>query len=243
MSSYSVIEYLGATSDSKCGYCKSPEQKSNTHGFWAHSLTVDDYLALINRNWRRSGQYCYIPKNSDTCCPMYTIKSDAMNFKLNKSHKKILKKMNKFLRDGVKVKNRSHEPNGINSSEEPKPSKDHTSDVDMKNISLNSIEGEQSVINESSSKQQLKKKEKVVISNEAVVVNKIIEKPSNPKKAKFIRIERKKAKLAAKGLTLNDVQLKKRGFPEKSLEDFLLEEPVGGKHRLEVREESFSDEI
>lgn len=41
---------------------------------WAHSLTVQDYQALIDRGWRRSGSYCYKPLNDETCCPMYTIK-------------------------------------------------------------------------------------------------------------------------------------------------------------------------
>ncbi len=37
-----------------------------------------------------------------TCCPQYSIKCDAVNFKLSKSHKKVLKRVNKFLSSGVK---------------------------------------------------------------------------------------------------------------------------------------------
>lgn len=233
-SNFSIVEYLGETNESKCGYCKSPDG-SNSHGFWAHKLNTTDYQALINRNWRRSGSYCYIPKNADTCCPMYTIKSDAINFKLSKNHKKVLKRMNKYLRDGIKDKERSHGSVRSN-AEEPKPSKEHT-DVDMKNISVTSIEGERSGLQVSSPKrdQQPKKKENVETPKNELLPDKSSEKPSNPKKAKLIRLERKKAKLAAKGLTLEDVQPKKVKCPQKSLEDFLLEEPVDGKHRLEVR--------
>lgn len=37
-----------------------------------------------------------------TCCPHYTIKQDALNFKISKSHKKIIKQFNKFLIHGKK---------------------------------------------------------------------------------------------------------------------------------------------
>lgn len=64
---------------------------------WAEMLTVEDYQNLIDRGWRRSGKYCYKPVMDITCCPLYTIKCEALNFKISKSQKKILKKVNKFL--------------------------------------------------------------------------------------------------------------------------------------------------
>ncbi|XP_071987140.1 arginyl-tRNA--protein transferase 1 isoform X5 [Engystomops pustulosus] len=67
---------------------------------WAHSLTVQDYQDLIDRGWRRSGKYVYKPLMSQTCCPQYTIRLSAVNYQLNKSHKKVLKKMQRFLQDG-----------------------------------------------------------------------------------------------------------------------------------------------
>lgn len=238
MSSYSIIEYCGESSDGKCGYCKKTG-RYNSHGFWAHSLNVTDYQGLINRNWRRSGQYCYRPKNADTCCPMYTIKCDVMNFKLNKSHKKILKRMNKFLRDGIKDNNREREHDSrVTEDQEPKPSKAR-SELKIDGINVASLQpGNNIKVNE------LKTKKK---SNDAVD-GQVQEKktsvaslasdcdhPCNPKKAKLIRLERKKEKLAAKGMTLDDARPKKAGNCEKSLEEFLAEEPSDGKHRLEVK--------
>lgn len=67
---------------------------------WAHSLTVEDYQDLIDRGWRRSGRYCYKPTMQVTCCPMYTIKCAALEFKLTKSQKKVLKRVHKFLVHG-----------------------------------------------------------------------------------------------------------------------------------------------
>lgn len=69
-------------------------------GMHAYRLSCEDYQELIDRGWRRCGNYCYKPQNDISCCPCYTIKCDAQEFKLSKSHKRILRRMNKFLRDG-----------------------------------------------------------------------------------------------------------------------------------------------
>ena len=45
---------------------------------------------------------------------MYTIKCDVLDFELNKSHKKIIKRMNKFLKEGIHDKN----PQGSESNSE-----------------------------------------------------------------------------------------------------------------------------
>lgn len=237
MSSYSIIEYCGESNDGKCGYCKQTG-RYNSHGFWAHTLNVNDYQALINRNWRRSGQYCYRPKNADTCCPMYTIKCDAMSFKLNKSHKKILKRMSKFLRDGIKDNSHDQQRDArVTEGQEPQPSKAPSAvkidDINVASIQPNDIEANELKAKTESSdavdgQVQEKKKSAASLASDC-------DRPSNPKKAKLIRLERKKEKLAAKGLTLADVPPKKAAHSEKSLEEFLAEEPTDGKHRLEVR--------
>lgn len=229
MANYSIVEYLGESNDGKCGYCKTTG-RYNSHGFWAHTLNVDDYQSLINRNWRRSGQYCYLPKNADTCCPMYTIKSDAMTFKLNKSHKKILKRMKKFLRDGIKDKNIGHDDDeGSSEAQEPKPSKE-PSNIQIHDINVSSI---QPKINP---KVNLPAKVAKPVQEKTESLQSESDKPSNPKKAKLIRLERKIEKLAAKGQTLDDVHPKRAANAEKTLEDFLAEEStIDGKHRLEVK--------
>ncbi|XP_020290238.1 arginyl-tRNA--protein transferase 1 isoform X3 [Pseudomyrmex gracilis] len=94
----SIVEYYAEHEGYKCGYCKSPDTNVS-HGLWAHVLTVQDYQCLIDRGWRRSGCYCYKPTMNQTCCPQYTIKCEALDFKISKSQKKILKRMSKFLRN------------------------------------------------------------------------------------------------------------------------------------------------
>lgn len=43
-------------------------------GMWLYYLTVGDYQNLIDRGWRRSGNYGYKPIAHDACCPLYTIR-------------------------------------------------------------------------------------------------------------------------------------------------------------------------
>ncbi|KAK7865883.1 hypothetical protein R5R35_003994 [Gryllus longicercus] len=93
---YSIVEYYAEHERYRCGYCKSIDT-NYSHGMWAHSMTVQDYQDLIDRGWRRSGRYCYKPTMHVTCCPMYTIKCAALDFKLTKSQKKVLKRFHRFL--------------------------------------------------------------------------------------------------------------------------------------------------
>ncbi|XP_074855857.1 arginyl-tRNA--protein transferase 1 isoform X8 [Carettochelys insculpta] len=95
----SVVEYAGRKEGYRCGYCASAQGKVST-GMWAHSMTVQDYQDLIDRGWRRSGKYVYKPIMNQTCCPQYTIRCQSLHFQPSKSHKKVLKKMLKFLAEG-----------------------------------------------------------------------------------------------------------------------------------------------
>ncbi|XP_015202277.2 arginyl-tRNA--protein transferase 1 isoform X5 [Lepisosteus oculatus] len=98
-SSYTIVEYFGGDDGYRCGYCKN-EHGNFSHGMWSHTMTVQDYQDLIDRGWRRSGKYVYKPIMNKTCCPQYTIRCHALHFQPSKTHKKILKKMNKFLSKG-----------------------------------------------------------------------------------------------------------------------------------------------
>uniref|UniRef100_A0A0A1XHU7 Arginyl-tRNA--protein transferase 1 n=1 Tax=Zeugodacus cucurbitae TaxID=28588 RepID=A0A0A1XHU7_ZEUCU len=99
---FTINQYF-SKQNGRCGYCKGLKT-SVSHGMHSYTMFPQDYQELIDRGWRRSGLYCYKPLNNETCCPCYTIKCDALEFKLNKSHKKILKRMTRFLRDGKKDK-------------------------------------------------------------------------------------------------------------------------------------------
>ncbi|XP_049592294.1 arginyl-tRNA--protein transferase 1 isoform X5 [Syngnathus scovelli] len=97
---YTIVEYFGGEDGYRCGYCKN-EKGNFSHGMWSHSMTVQDYQDLIDRGWRRSGKYVYKPIMNKTCCPQYPIRCHTVKFKPSKSHKKILKKFNKYICKGV----------------------------------------------------------------------------------------------------------------------------------------------
>ncbi|XP_075279977.1 arginyl-tRNA--protein transferase 1 isoform X7 [Opisthocomus hoazin] len=103
-----VVEYRGWKEGYRCGYCASEGGKVSA-GMWAHSMTVQDYQDLIDRGWRRSGKYVYKPIMNQTCCPQYTIRCQALHFQSSKSHKKVLKKMLKFISKGDVLKVASEE--------------------------------------------------------------------------------------------------------------------------------------
>ncbi|XP_006813302.1 arginyl-tRNA--protein transferase 1-like [Saccoglossus kowalevskii] len=92
----SVVEYFTEHDGHRCGYCGSKDS-NYSRGMWAHSLTCEDYEDLIDRGCRRSGKYVYKPTMDTMCCPSYTIRHKALEFKISKSQKKVLKKVTKYL--------------------------------------------------------------------------------------------------------------------------------------------------
>lgn len=227
----SIIEYFGPSNDGKCGYCKKTGNY-NSSGFWAHSLTCQDYQDMINRNWRRSGQYCYKPDNKNTCCVMYTIKCDSSNFNMTKSQKKVMKRMNAFLKDGTKKKGTNSSHRMIEESiSENIDSKKPKEDIKIENIEIESQSDELRTASVKNEKPESSKK-----SDEEVIK---VKKELKPMKAKAMRIERLKQKLESKGLTLKDAKQRKVKNAKKSIEDFLKDEPKNGKHKLEVSYDKF----
>ena len=57
----------------------------------------------------RSGKYSYKPTMHVTCCPHYTIKQKALEFKMSKSQKKAIKRVNNYLNYGKRSGNSEEE--------------------------------------------------------------------------------------------------------------------------------------
>lgn len=247
---FSIVEYCGEHSSYQCGYCKQ-SSSCHSYGMWAHKLSCLDYQELIDRGWRRSGCYCYKPMMDVTCCPSYTIKCDAMNFRLNKSHKKIIKRMHKFLRDGKQeptertILSNSDETASQDTSThehmevpcvQPKPL-----DASLMGL-LTSANDEHHPVGDAEGgtsglhNPNLPETLNVSLHSSDSNVN------NQPKKAKVLRIERKREKLQKKGLSEEAIEqmMKPSGKQnqEKMLEDFLAECPQENetpKHRLQVK--------
>ncbi|KAG5668714.1 hypothetical protein PVAND_016642 [Polypedilum vanderplanki] len=175
MSSTSIVFYNGLCDDGKCGHCKQTGNRMAYH-LYTNKITVEDYQSLLDKNWARSGKAFYLPRNKNNCCTKYQIKCDAVDFKISKSQKKVIKNFNTFLR-GQRMTNKEKEI------------------------------------------------EKIQIFNK---------KAQKPSKKKFKRVERKKEKILAKGISLENWTRKYQN-KEKYLEDLLSEEPTDGKHQFEVK--------
>nr|CAI5853599.1 unnamed protein product [Callosobruchus analis] len=255
LSGKSLVQWFDEIEKHKCGYCKSPDG-SISIGMWADTLTVEDYQNLIDRGWRRSGKYCYKPTMDETCCPQYTIKCDVQNFSLSKSQKKVIKKFNKFVQDGI-LNKKDRDTSNMEGEDNVQ---EHLIDFkkDIAPINIGAVEG--SNIQESENTSNIDIKDSPKPNNSKVEPNIIptSEPPSDQKhksnssigkscmdqsrppskKAKILRLERKKEKLMKKGLILEE----KVPEPPKSIEQFIEEIPDNVKGKLKIKLHRMSKE-
>ncbi|KAN0064434.1 Arginyl-tRNA--protein transferase 1 [Thecaphora frezii] len=92
----SILSPVGYSS-STCGYCTPPSsgrrsstKSSRTYGLWAHRLSPYHYQQLVDRGWRRSGDYLYKPDLARTCCPQIPIRLDVAAFRPGKGQRRAL---------------------------------------------------------------------------------------------------------------------------------------------------------
>ncbi|KAL3881818.1 hypothetical protein ACJMK2_028210 [Sinanodonta woodiana] len=217
----SIVEYFSEHERYRCGYCGNTDT-NYSHGMWAHALTVQDYQDLIDRGWRRSGKYCYKPSMVITCCPQYTIRCEALNFKLSTSQKKVIKRMNRYLIHGIKSgetadlkaevsinedksktqkpseerKQAGKLPSDAENNNQSEGTSEQTNDIDNINAAENKIETAKGVASSLSGKEKAEKKIKSVAGPD----------PTKPpcKKAKEMRLERRKQKLQQKVESVKD---------------------------------------
>lgn len=233
MSERSLVEYFAEHENYHCGYCNSPDS-NNSHGMWAHILTVQDYQDLIDRGWRRSGKFCYKPTMEQICCPLYTVRCHATNFQLSKSQKKVIKRVNRYLIHGI----------GANPDKKESCCKEDFEDnnVDCEVDDSSVMAANESEVNESSSMSTVcRAKRKPPKPGTGADPN----KPA-PRKAKEIRMEKKKQKLNQQQSTstsespatppLANISQQKQS-QGKTLEEH-LDEPQKAKkvaHKLEIK--------
>ncbi|PWN31342.1 uncharacterized protein FA14DRAFT_128369 [Meira miltonrushii] len=102
----SIITPIGYNT-STCGYCSEPgsgkvnrKKSSKSYGLWAHHLTPESYQSMLDRGWRRSGQYIYRPDcgKDGTCCAQLAIRLDVKSFKPNKEQRQAFNSIQNFIR-------------------------------------------------------------------------------------------------------------------------------------------------
>ncbi|KAL4933426.1 arginyltransferase [Aspergillus undulatus] len=91
----SLFRPLGYQRNS-CGYCKSDNGSAS---YYASSVAVRPahYEDLVNRGWRRSGSVYYKQNLQRSCCPHYTMRLQALNYRPRKDQRKALNRWNKFV--------------------------------------------------------------------------------------------------------------------------------------------------
>ncbi|CAG8034123.1 unnamed protein product [Penicillium salamii] len=91
----SLFRPLGYQSNS-CGYCKS---KDGSASYYTSSTSVhpEHYEDLINNGWRRSGSLYYKQNLRQSCCPHYTLRLEAADYRPRRDQRKAINKWNKFI--------------------------------------------------------------------------------------------------------------------------------------------------
>ncbi|XP_042593469.1 arginyl-tRNA--protein transferase 1-like isoform X4 [Cyprinus carpio] len=242
--SLSIVEYFGGDDGYRCGYCKH-ENGNFSHGMWSHTMTVQDYQDLIDRGWRRSGKYVYKPIMNKTCCPQYTIRCHALNFHPSKTHKKTLKKVNRFLSKGempVEKHDEGHEGELMDSVHEEgvQPPPQDPLKIDHSEVQDISTSPDTDTTNSAAPTSPRDDAEKT--TNVTPKPGKGAD-PNRPlcRKAKDLRKERRLQKEQQKqqeavSSSVNPAPSKSASNQPKSLEGFITESlPSDPLHRLEVR--------
>ncbi|KAF2400149.1 arginyl-tRNA-protein transferase 1 [Trichodelitschia bisporula] len=79
-----------------CGYCKRSRTSASYYAQTSR-LLPEDYQALIDRGWRRSGTLLYKPDIRLGCCPHHTIRLEAAAFSPRRDQKAALHRWNRFV--------------------------------------------------------------------------------------------------------------------------------------------------
>lgn len=207
----SIVEYFyeRQVQGHKCGYCDSKDS-SMTNGMWAHRLAGQDYQDLIDRGWRRSGKYMYKPIMNRTCCPLYAIRCEALKFKPSRSQKRVANRMRAFLVEGKECPKKAdkcsnsqtndtaqkHKAEEVEEEEEERKSKGEESKPTegvSESECTSSAETDSKEVEASKPDSSSTKKKKPPRPGDGADPNK-----PRCRKAKELRLEKRRVKLAAK---------------------------------------------
>eukprot|EP01062_Namystynia_karyoxenos_P020402 TRINITY_DN17728_c0_g1_i1.p1 TRINITY_DN17728_c0_g1~~TRINITY_DN17728_c0_g1_i1.p1 ORF type:complete len:1017 (+),score=327.29 TRINITY_DN17728_c0_g1_i1:100-3051(+) len=82
-----------------CSYCDGPDTFV-TYGVWAEQLDCGDFQSMLDKGWRRFGQYCWHPENERVCCPLYAIRVNTRDFTPSRGQRKVWKRLERYIRLG-----------------------------------------------------------------------------------------------------------------------------------------------
>jgi arginyl-tRNA---protein transferase len=71
-------------------------------------MAVSYYQMLVDRGWRRSGKTYYKPDLTRSCCPHYTIRLVAKEFKASKGQRQAVNRWNRYILGAEFIGKRAH---------------------------------------------------------------------------------------------------------------------------------------
>ncbi|EHY60329.1 Arginyl-tRNA--protein transferase 1 [Exophiala dermatitidis] len=92
----SLLKPLGYQRKNSCGYCKSTSG-SSAYYMSCDNMRLDHYQELMDRGWRRSGSLYYKPDLVHSCCPHYTIRLKAADYKPLREQRRAINRWNDFV--------------------------------------------------------------------------------------------------------------------------------------------------
>ncbi|KAI4456598.1 arginine-trna-protein transferase 1 [Holotrichia oblita] len=267
----SIVHWFPHVEKHRCGYCKS-ENGSISYGnkiFWQYIIFANILIVIfVPRGCNGSGRTgteikveCglsfYRSRNSINFILCFTYRCDALNFKISKSQKKIIKKINRFVKDEILHKDvalsesegeSEHEESTIILKERPKINFDYKSLGNTvnelpANLSDNQVPSSSSGKTGCDSNQPPNDvsglKNVKTIGTTGSITTTTVKKGlgADPnklpcKKAKLLRIEKKQKKMQEKGLNYVKVNVNNE---VKSLEQFLCDFPENCKDKLKIK--------
>ena len=209
----SQVRYMyqpGGPISGPCGYCHGEYPRFCVDGVWAEKISAQDFQELIDRGCQRSGQYIYQPCNWLTCCPQYILRLDVSTFRVSKSQRRVVRRVNEYLKTGQQPTKCEREEEGVASTSQV---------ADHEAVKV--------------AKDEPRIKKKHVTPGKGADPSK-----PPPRKAKELRRERKELKLAASGermeTSIKQVS-KKCPVPHNLIELVRLPDSQECQHKLEVK--------
>lgn len=93
------MRYAQADEWSKCAYCDNPTGDRYDY-FYCTNMSCELLEDFMEHNWWRTGQVVFKPRFAEVCCPSYSMRMPAAGFLPSKSHRRIIRKWTDFLASG-----------------------------------------------------------------------------------------------------------------------------------------------
>ena len=225
----------------QCPYCERPNSdKADMIICNSPTIPYNLFQTLMVRGWWRTGNVIFKPQVESICCPSYAIRMSVAEYKLTKSHRKVLNKWRNFLLNGdPRWENRRDRTSPVLSGNGSLSDQVTVSDSNDEAMVL----GNRDLNETGEAKDSLSS-----IADTKPKHSKVVRKGDGPdptkppcKKAKELRAERRKRKTAKLEKDVGNAEQNNEGVNKKSLLELLeehereLEASSDAKHKLEIK--------